>query len=214
MGNRFPVPPVECPSPGRVSLPLRALSALAIGGLVAGCATSPVAPQHSVRMAPGLELVMPQPDELGRSLEATQLVTAHYGDQTLVFEGHISATRERLLLVVIDQLGRKALSVTLDKSGVTSESAPWLPSTVPPENMLADIITLYWPDAVVSRALAASGGSLVATPASRSVLVGGREVIHADYQPASADTHWVGHALYRNLPWHYDLDIRSVLTTP
>jgi Protein of unknown function (DUF3261) len=195
-------------------LPRRAFAVLSFGLLLAGCATGQSAPHDRVRMAPGLDLVLPGPDELGRSLEATQLVTARYGDQTVVFEGHISATPERLLLVIIDQLGRKALSVTWDKNGVAYDAAPWLPSTIPPQNMLADIITLYWPDAAVSRALAASGGRLVANSGTRSVLVGDQEVIHAEYQPASDTGHWVGHAIYRNLPWHYELDIQSVLTTP
>jgi hypothetical protein len=158
--------------------------------------------------------MLPRPGDLGRNIEATQLVTAHYGDQTMVFEGHISITPARLLLVVVDSLGRRALSITWNDAGVTYDRAPWLPPTVRPENMLADIVLLYWPASVVGQALASSGGTLVEAPGARSILTAGKEVIHADYQSDSDSEAWGGHAHYRNLPWGYDLDIQSVLATP
>ena len=190
----------------------RALVSLLLALLLASCAAGPVPSRTVVRIAPALDLVLPRPSDLGRSLDATQLVQAHYGDQTMVFEGHVSVTPERVLLVVVDPLGRRALSVTWTDAGVSYDAAPWLPATVRPENMLADIVVLYWPEAIVRQALV--GGSLVATPGTRSILVAGHEVIHADYQPATVGETWAGHAHYGNLPWGYDLDIQSVLSAP
>ena len=51
-------------------------------------------------------------------------------------------------------------------------------------------------------------------PGSRSVLIAGQEVIHAEYQPAVGGDIWVGDSHYRNLSWGYDFDIQSVLATP
>jgi hypothetical protein len=194
-------------------LPHRAVVPLLFAALLAACAASPAQPpRNAIRIAPGLDLALPWPSDLGRSLDATQLVTAHYGDQTMVFEGHITATPAKFLLVVVDPLGRRALSVTWTDAGITYEAAPWLPPTVRPQNMLADIVMLYWPEAVVRQAL--SGGRLIVTRGSRSVLMAGQEVIHADYQPAAGGEIWAGVSRYRNLPWGYDLDIQSVLSTP
>jgi hypothetical protein len=179
------------------------LAALAL----AGCAAAPPPlPPGSVRVAPGLVLVLPQPAELGRSLEATQLVTAHYGAQTFVFEGHVSATPERLLLVGLDPMGRKALSVTWSASGIQAETAPWLPEQLHPENMLADLVLLYWPEAVVRRGLAGSGGTVTSGARSRSIGLDGQELIHADY---GQDDAWTGSLHYRNLAWGYGLDVQS-----
>ncbi|MEA2756035.1 MAG: hypothetical protein QOJ54_2324 [Aliidongia sp.] len=197
----------------RSILPYRAFVLLLSVVLLAACASA-TSPKGIVRVAPGLDLVMPQPRDLGRSLEATQLVSARFGDQTTVFEGHVSVTPERLLLVVLDPLGRKALSVTWNGAAVVSEKADWLPQALRPENMLADIILLYWPEAAVSRALAPSGGTLVGAPGSRSIFVAGQEVIHADYLSAAEGAAWAGHAHYRNLPWGYDLDIQSAIAAP
>jgi hypothetical protein len=196
-------------------LPHRIIVPLLVAAVLVACAVAPARPpRNAVRIAPNLDLALPGPGDLGRSLAATQLVTAHYGDQTMVFEGHISVTPTTFLLVVVDTLGRRALSVTWNDAGITYEAAPWLPPAVRPRNMLADIVVLYWPEAVVRRALAASGARLVVAPGSRSVLVAGQEVIHADYQPAVGGDIWVGDSHYRNLSWGYDLDIQSVLATP
>jgi hypothetical protein len=177
--------------------------------MLSACATGPA--PNSVRIAPGLDLVLPSPGTLGRTLQATQLVTAHYQDRTVLFEGHVSASPAQVLLVVVDQFGRRALSVTWNDAALTYTAAPWLPATLRPQSMLADIVVLYWPAPVVRRALAPSGGTLVTAPGVRSVVLGGREIIHAEYQPSAPGETWAGHARYRNLPWGYDLDIQSVL---
>ncbi len=165
-----------------------------------------------VPLSPQLSLRLPSPGDLGRSLEATQLVNARYGDRTFVFEAHISATPERFLLVALDPLGRQALSITWTDSGVSSVAAPWMPSALRPENMLADLVLLYWPEPSVTRALAGSGGTLIDTPRARSLVFDGKEVLHADYQPG-ADDRWTGRIAYRNFAWDYQLDIQSAETS-
>lgn len=182
--------------------------------LLTACAAPVQSLDHVVRIAPGLDFTLPRPADLGRSLDAAQLVTARYGDRTVVFEAHISATPAKFLLVVVDPLGRRALSVTWDNAGITYEAAPWLPPAIRPRNMLADIVLLYWPESVVRQALARSGGRLVVAPGSRSVSMAGQEVIHTDYWPAARNEAWTGESHYSNLPWGYDLEIQSVLSPP
>lgn len=176
--------------------------------MLTACAAPPAAPAAGqVRLAPELVMALPPPAELGRSLEATQLVTAHYGDRTFVFEGHLSATPERFLMVCLDAMGRKALTITWSASGIAAEAAPWVPAELRPDNMLADMVLLYWPEASVRRLLAASAGTLVTGPRRRSVWVDGKEIVQVDY--ATADP-WTGSLSYRNLAWGYGLEIQSV----
>jgi len=168
-------------------------------------------PEGSVRISPSLFLTLPKPATLGRSLEASQLITAHYGDQTFVFEGHVSATPDRLLLLGLDGMGRKALTVSWDEGGIHAETAPWLPQQLRPENMLADIVMIYWPADQVNAALAASGGHVTVSGHSRSISDAKGEVIHADF---SGDDPWNGSLQYRNLAWGYGLDVQSVEAKP
>ncbi len=167
-----------------------------------------------VQIAPDLTLTMPDPADLGRSVEVTQLVTAHYDRQNFTFEGHINATPERFLLVGLDLMGRKIITIDWTKDKITYEKASWVPPQLRPENILADMVLLYWPAASVRHALAASFGKLVTDSNSRTIMINNKKVWHADYQPAFKGDPWSGRLHYRNLAWNYEFDVQSVETNP
>jgi hypothetical protein len=190
---------------------LRILGLVLLAAALGGCAArNDGMPADAVRIAPTVTLVMPRPGDLGRSLEAVQLVTAHYGDQTFVFESHLSATPERFLLVGLDTVGRKAMTITWTDAGIDYEAAPWVPKELRPANILADIVVLYWPEASVRHAL--SGGTLDAGPKRRSVIAGAQEVIRAEYWPTRPGDPWSGRLHYENRAWGYTLDVESLET--
>ncbi|OIR10090.1 hypothetical protein GALL_80180 [mine drainage metagenome] len=198
-------------SEGYSILKLRRLLALCCGLALSACAAAPTAPAGAVRVAPDLTLTLPPPASLGRSLEATQLVTAHYGDQTYLFEGHFRADRRHLLLEGLDSMGRKAMTIDWSPEGIHADTAPWLPRQLRPENMLADMVMLYWPPQTVRAALAASGGRLRVEKHRRVISDAKGPVIEARY---SGDDPWNGRLVYRNLAWGYRLEIQSVETAP
>jgi uncharacterized protein DUF3261 len=196
-------------------LGFRWIAAIATLQLAGGCAMTDRNPPDTLPMiAPGHVLVLPQPGDLGRSVEATQLITVRRGSDIHAFEGHISVTPERLLLVGLDGMGRRALTLTWDKSGkVSGATAKWMKDPVPPGPMLADLIVLYWPEASVRGALAGADATLVAKPGSRSVMADGAEILHVDFQ-GSAQASWSGSLRYRNDAWGYEIDVQSVEATP
>ncbi len=160
-----------------------------------------------VTIAPGVTMDLPFTRVPGRAVDAVQRVTAHYQDRTVVFEGRISATPERFLLVSLDTLGRRAMTVTWTAAGVHAEAAPWLPASVRAENMLADIVLIYWPEAAVRAAL--TGASLEVTAGRRSVRSrSGGEVVRIDYGTGVSGP-WSGLLHLHNLAWGYGLDIQS-----
>jgi len=184
---------------------------LALGG----CAIAPPgAPPGEIIVAPGLSLVMPTVASLNRRIEVSQLVVARYGAQTVRFEGRISAGPDHFDLLCIDLLGREAVRIHWTGAGIVSHQATWVPEQLRPENMLADIVMLYWPAATVARALAAFGGVLAAEPGRRSVRLHDEEVIRADYQPLAGVDPWNGNAKLHNLAWNYELDIQSRVIGP
>lgn len=179
--------------------------------LLAGCASvpPPVSPEEAARpmIAPKQMLTLPRPADLGRSVQAVQLITFRRDGQTLVFEGHLSITPERLLLVGVDSLGRRAMTLTWTETGLTAEAAPWLPSAVRPGSMLADIVLLYWPAAAVRTSLP-PGGDLVDGGGRRQILLDGKPVLSIDY---GFDTgqRWTGRLRYANFAWGYDIEVQS-----
>lgn len=171
------------------------------------CTASPDdRPSGPVRIGPGLFLDLPRPGDLGRAVDAVQLVTAHYDDQTYVFQSRLSASDGSFTFVGVDMMGRRAMTVTWTDSGVVAEKASWLPAALRPEDMLADMVVIYWPEATLRRSL--SGGDFVSSPTSRVVVSGGREMIRVDYEPTDGDP-WNGRLWFRNVAWDYALDIRS-----
>jgi hypothetical protein len=179
--------------------------------LLSGCA-APAEMQgrdHATLFAPNRSLVLPRPADLGRSVQAMQLITVQRDGDTYVFEGQISITPERFLMVGTDPMGRRAMTVTWTDAGVTTETAPWMPSVLRPDSMLADIVMLYWPEDVVRKAIAPAGGELVADATSRSVRIDGRDVLHAEYDGTGASP-WTGSFHYANHGWGYEITVRSV----
>lgn len=169
---------------------------------------------NAAMIAPGRILTLPEPGELGRSVEATQLITIQREGDIYAFDGHISINPERLYLVGVDGLGRRALTVTWEKSGkVTSQTAAWLPKAIMPGPMLADLVMLYWPEAVVRRALVSADAELVITTNGRLVTAGGTEVFQAEYlEPKQPG--WTGMLRYRNKSWGYETEVQSVEAQP
>jgi hypothetical protein len=167
-----------------------------------------------VPIARDLSVVLPRPSDLGRSVQVAQLVTARYGNDTYVFESHIDATPERFLMVGVDSLGRRAMTITWTDAGVISDTASWFPSSLRPENILADMTLLYWPETAVRQSLISSGGELSSGPRWRSVRKDGKEIVRIDYEPAAGDSLWSGKLHYRNIAWNYALDVQSVSGSP
>ncbi len=179
--------------------------------LLAGCTTSPppVSPEEAARpmIAPQQMLTLPRPADLGRSVQAVQLITFRRGSQTMVFEGHLSITPERLLLVGIDSLGRRAMTLTWTETGLSAEAAPWLPPAVRPGSMLADIVMLYWPAAAI-RASLPPGGELVESAGRRQILLNGKPVLEISYGFDTAGR-WTGRLHYANFSWGYQIEVQS-----
>ncbi|SEH50012.1 DUF3261 domain-containing protein [Magnetospirillum fulvum] len=184
---------------------VRAALVLLIGLGLAACAAPPPPPEPGrVTIAPGITLALPSPAALGRSVDAVQIVTARHRGDSFVFEGRLSVEPERLLLVGTDSLGRRAMTVTWSQGQISVERAAWLPDSLRPENILADIVLLYWPEAAVRSGL--SGADLTEQTGNRAI--GSAILVSWQGDP------WNGTAHLRNLVWEYELDVRSVLVGP
>jgi hypothetical protein len=85
------------------------------------------------------------------------------------------------------------------------QRASFLPESVRPENVLADLLLIYWPEAAVRRGLAKSGGTVTDQGSTRSIGRDGDDLIVIRYDGAP----WTGAVHLTNRAWHYDIDVRS-----
>lgn len=177
---------------------------------LAACAEIHHHPAGRVAIAPGLTLMLPLPGDLGRVVESAQLVSARYAEKTYVFEGRVSASAGRFLLVGVDSLGRRLMTITWTDDGVSHEASPWLPGELSPENILADMVLIYWPEHAVRQALAGSTATLLDAPGQRTISDGEQEIIRIEYAPSGEDgSPWTGRIRLHHLIWNYQLDVRS-----
>lgn len=197
---------------------LRHIAVLVIAGhatLLGGCAMrSAERDTGRIQIAPNLVLVLPRPGDLGQSFEITQLVTARYGKESYVFEGHLRATPDLFLMVGLDLTGRRAITITWTDAAIAYEAAPWVPGAIRPENILADMILLYWPTAVLRRALLNPDVLVSEDATRRSISFDGQELIVADYQPTASTDRWSGRQHFSNLGWGYELEIETMELAP
>jgi hypothetical protein len=187
---------------------MRACFAVVLAAVLGGCASTQDRAATPARIGPDLQFVIPGLRELNRSVDVVQQITARYRDRTFVFEGRLSASPEQLRLVGLDALGRRALSIVWEGDRIGFDPAPWLPDTLKPDNILADIAIVYWPEEAVRRGLA--GSEAVRTDQhERSISMRGNDIITVTYDNPNGEA-WAGSATYRNIAFGYELNLRSV----
>lgn len=188
--------------------------------LLGACASMPAAWSGANSAAPGdtliapaRRIVMPQPAELGRTVEARQLVTVKHNGTTVVFESRISITPTRMTFVGMDTLGRRAMSVEWDGKKMDVELASWVPPTLRPGSMMADLAMIYWPEASAKAAFASTGGDITVAGRQRIFRIDGKEILRAQYDWVDGAA-WNGKLHYANLAWGYEVDVQSVEIKP
>lgn len=77
--------------------------------------------------------------------EVVQILNGQYGEQPFAFQVRLSLTEEKLLLVGLDQLGRRAFDILWDEAGVRSGKADWISEDLNAVDILKVIVATYWP---------------------------------------------------------------------
>jgi hypothetical protein len=175
--------------------------------LLAGCASAG-SQRISALLAPRLRYQPPLPRDLGRTVQARQLITARYREQIVAFEGYLGVTPAELTMVATDGFGRRAMTLNWSEAGLRAEAASFVPEFIRPENILADITVAYWPADAVRAGLAGTGATLTDDARQRVIAFEGQDIIAIEYERA-AGAGLPPFARYRNLAFGYDLELRS-----
>lgn len=176
----------------------------------AGCAARYEVSPGTTMIAPGLELLLPTPRELGYSIEATQLITAHFGGQVRVFQAYVSVSPEKITMIALDPFGNRALTVTATDDAIHTEAAPIVPAVLHAENILADLAVVYWPASSIRRRLEGTSASLYDDERERKITVDGHEVVWVNYE-GPYEHSWAKRAHLHNIAYGYELDLQSTV---
>lgn len=150
-----------------------------------------------------------RPADLGRDVDAVQLVSVSRESNALAIEVRLSVRAEEVRFAAQDAIGQRLMTVRWSGEEVSEERSPNLPVFIRPKGLLADLVAICWPEAVVRRALEASGSTLTVKNDERVILVGGRETMRAtrDWTP---DAPWTGRLRYFNIRAGYAVAVQSV----
>jgi len=170
-------------------------------------------PAYTITLAPGVTIELPEnPWDTAQGLEATQQVTAQWRPKngepgTATFLARISAQPGQVRIAVLDDLGRRAMTIDWTLDGLNIVKADWVPDALDPERLLGDIVMTYWPDDVVSDVVDQSM-TVEETMGQRTIRTNGDGLVFVTIEKPIRDP-WQGVATLRNMKLGYTLTIRS-----
>ncbi|MBS0537577.1 MAG: DUF3261 domain-containing protein [Proteobacteria bacterium] len=150
-----------------------------------------------------------QPADLGRDVDAAQLVSVSRDSAVFTIQVRLSVRREELRFVAQDMIGQRLMSVQWKGAVVNEERSPNLPAFIVPKGLLADLVAICWPEEIVRKALASSGSTLVIRNNERIILAKSGETMRAarSWGPQAS---WTGRLSYRNVRAGYTVDVQSM----
>jgi hypothetical protein len=160
--------------------------------------------QNRVQLAPDISFELPEWTVPERAVEAVQLLKARYADKTFSLQVRLSLSSEKLSLLALDSLGRRAFMLTWSKSGIHSERANWLPDNVKAENVLGDIVMAFWPEQSLQTGTKGTDAVWSFTPTQRRLFKA-----EVPIMTITTSTGWDGHLKILNHVRSYEIDIRS-----
>lgn len=185
--------------PGRLS------RLLALTLLLAGCAL--LRPEGAAPLPGGGYWTPLTPAELGRSFNAVQRVTGHFGGRQVVFVFYLEVAGDRLALVATTPDGMKLFGLEQTGATIVIDKAPLLPPQMRPAAVLADMQMAFWPAPAVARNLAAAGLALDAGDNRRTIRRGDNTVAVIAY--ADSDP-WRGRVEFEQRAWNYRYSVDTL----
>ena len=171
-------------------------------------------PAQTVMLDEGYEFTLPeQPWTDDDAIDVTQQVTANWKNtssnetETGTFQARISLERDHARIVMIDDLGRRAIDIDWSTDALSVQTADWLPATLDARRMLADIVMVYWPLDVVRDALPRDL-SIRETMGERTLRIDSNGRFYARIERPVRDV-WQGFAKIRNERFGYVITIQS-----
>lgn len=169
--------------------------------LLAGCATR-------IQHAPAIPLASPS-DLSARA--ATQVIHAVHGGRQMTLSTAIQLDAAGLKVVGLTATGQRLFTASFDGSTVSAQKSAFVPDSVDPERVLADVQLALWPLPAVQEVFARTGFEVTEPFAGVRRLRRGNALI-AEVHYASADP-WNGRLWFVNFEFDYSLTIDTALAS-
>jgi Protein of unknown function (DUF3261) len=182
---------------------------LLLAAVAAGCGPTPVQREvQRIDIGKDVFLLLPGPDELRESFDATQVIVATYGNEKRTFEAHLEMRPGRITIVGVNTIGMVLFSISYDGVRLVSSGAAET-QKVNARYVLADVLLTHWDPVWLNARLA--GARVVDFGAGRSVLRNGEPLIDIVIDGGAP---WHGATRLIHHERGYTLDIDTVQYSP
>jgi len=144
------------------------------------------------------------PDAVG-SRSASQVIHAAYGAHSVVLRTAIETGPGKLDVVGVTATGQRVFSAHYDGKTIDAKKSPFVPDTLDPERVLADMQLALWPLPAVQAAFRERGLTVTEPFAGLRRMTRGDTLI-AEVHYAGADP-WSGRLWFVNFEFDYSLTI-------
>lgn len=180
---------------------VRVYLTLPLAALASGCAVLPDAwtpswlPFSGDKTAPATKeglrafiaddvaLDLPTPPGYPEERTIVQTGRAQFGERRAAFEAVLSLGPERTQIVLMMPAGPRLSTITWDANGVHEDRAPFVPDSMPVENILADIFITVWPEGIVAGTLPENVKLEVAADGTRTIRRGDEVILTVGPDP-------------------------------
>lgn len=180
---------------------------LALGGCVSDSDPA-MTGEAGMLIGPRLPIRAIAPAEFAFRHQVTQVLTMRFGSQTINLEAQLATSKSEFRAILLDSLGRRAVTLVWRDGKLESQLADWLPPGIRADAIFADMMVLYGQPAALQAALADSGCTLELGKASRLLRCRDMDVLRAEYDLKSPKR-LNGSVRYSNLAWGYEVDVQS-----
>jgi hypothetical protein len=188
-----------------VQLKIAALSLLCALAACRGV-TAQQDPPGVARIAHGVSLVLPAPPGFPQPRRFDQMVTASFGKRELVFESFVDLGPEAVLVAITAPNGPRLATIDWTKAGIKGDRAASIPAELREENLLADMMLVYWPAQAIEAAMRPDGVVVDHADGSRTISSGGRAIVEVRRLAA---TEGVERRVLTNSDLHYTLALST-----
>jgi hypothetical protein len=159
---------------------------------------------HTPPESPTAEPALAPPDAVG-ARRASQVIRAAYGARAVTLRTAIEVNAAGLEVVGVSATGQRLFTARYDGTKISAEKSPFVPASLDPARVLADMQLALWPLPAVQAAFAGRGLAVSEPFAGMRRLMRGDRLL-AEVHYAGADP-WSGRLWFVNFEFDYSLTI-------
>ncbi|MGF1744929.1 DUF3261 domain-containing protein [Vibrio minamisatsumaniensis] len=195
---------------------LKITFAMVVGLVLSACSMTSQQPTGaSVFINDDIQLALPQPDQLGYSLIASQLISATWQNDTQQLPVQVEITEGKVVLAGFSSWGTRILSLQYQNQQIDTQVLSGLGAALPqPEQVLFNLMLTLWPAEAWAKPLQHIGWHLVDTQTTRTVFDDNQQaIIRIDYQATAGEPKVSGDIIFKHLLQGYTITIQTLNST-